>query len=279
MLASRPQRAVNVDSQGHHCHQQGDEDPQGDAWGGRGAVSMVQCRYGLILSNKKKAAAAALPPRGTLPRPSVFDDDSDETTLQMQRVLEQDASVYEYDEVYDDMKRTRDEETRGRGGALAGGAGAPRESRYVPLLQAACKRRKREEERRADRLAQREREAEGERFADKAAYVTGAYRQRLLLLQQEEEGERRRDRLEAAMDVCKQQDLSGFYRHLLKQSVGGGGGAGLQRATLRSATTTTARHADDAVAGQAGARPGDLRQPLGGDGVVVVIIVIIIVRL
>ncbi|XP_078739674.1 nuclear speckle splicing regulatory protein 1 isoform X3 [Lampetra fluviatilis] len=254
--------------------------------------------YGLILSNKKKAAAAALPPRGTLPRPSVFDDDSDEdtvgnelqreadkkknmkqTTLQMQRVLEQDASVYEYDEVYDDMKRTRDEETRGRGGALAGGAGAPRESRYVPLLQAACKRRKREEERRADRLAQREREAEGERFADKAAYVTGAYRQRLLLLQQEEEGERRRDRLEAAMDVCKQQDLSGFYRHLLKQSVGGGGGAGLQRATLRSATTTTARHADDAVAGQAGARPGDLRQPLGGDGVVVVIIVIIIVRL
>ncbi|XP_075912793.1 nuclear speckle splicing regulatory protein 1-like isoform X2 [Petromyzon marinus] len=115
--------------------------------------------YGLILSNKKKTTTSTtLLPLRSLPKPSVFNDDSDEdtvgdvlqreadkkktmkqTTLQMQRVLDQDSSVYEYDEVYDDMKRRRDEEGRGRGGAPAGGSGgAPRESRYVALLQAAC---------------------------------------------------------------------------------------------------------------------------------------------
>ena len=36
----------------------------------------------------------------------------------------------------------------------------------------------------------------------------------------EEEAEARRERMEAALDVTKQKDLSGFYRHIYRYRVG-----------------------------------------------------------
>lgn len=105
--------------------------------------------------------------------------------------------------------------------------------------------RKKEQERRDERKIQKEREAEGEQFADKEAFVTSAYRQKLKERQEELEREKREAALEgeglkyfallwvlnctssifinsfsAALDVKKQKDLSGFYRHLLNQTVG-----------------------------------------------------------
>lgn len=105
--------------------------------------------------------------------------------------------------------------------------------------------RKKEQERRDDRKIQKEREAEGQKFADKEAYVTSAYRQKLKERQEELEKERKADAIEgkillhytswvpqffcafkcvlyfsAALDVKKQKDLSGFYRHFLNQTVG-----------------------------------------------------------
>ncbi|KAH9377249.1 hypothetical protein HPB48_006946 [Haemaphysalis longicornis] len=55
---------------------------------------------------------------------------------------------------------------------------------------------------------------------DKEAYVTAAYKRKMQEMQEEEEREARRDQIDAMMDVTKQKDLSGFYRHLLKQEVG-----------------------------------------------------------
>lgn len=60
----------------------------------------------------------------------------------------------------------------------------------------AVEERKKEQERRDDRKIQKEREAEGEKFADKEAYVTSAYRQKLKDRQEELERERRAAEIE-----------------------------------------------------------------------------------
>lgn len=54
---------------------------------------------------------------------------------------------------------------------------------------------------------QREREAEGEEFADKETFVTSAYRKKLEEIKKLDEEQEREDYLEAIGDVRKQQDL------------------------------------------------------------------------
>lgn len=71
-----------------------------------------------------------------------------------------------------------------------------------------------------EKKIQREREMEKGEFDDKEAFVTSAYKKKLQERAEEEERERRAAALEARLDVTKQRDLSGFYRHLLNQAVG-----------------------------------------------------------
>lgn len=71
-----------------------------------------------------------------------------------------------------------------------------------------------------ERKIQKEREMEGGEFDHKEAFVTSAYKKKLQERAEEEERERREAALEAYLDVTKQKDLSGFYRHLLNQKVG-----------------------------------------------------------
>uniref|UniRef100_A0A8C5DHJ4 Nuclear speckle splicing regulatory protein 1 n=1 Tax=Gouania willdenowi TaxID=441366 RepID=A0A8C5DHJ4_GOUWI len=185
-------------------------------------------RYGLILPQKKEALKAALQ------RPSIFGDDSDDETsvgeslkreaikkkmmkqtrLEMQKALDQDSTVYDYDNVYEDIQKQRLENTK----KILGGA--DKQPKYIHQLMKAVEDRKKEQERRDERKIQKEREAEGEKFADKEAYVTSAYKQKLEEQKEEQEREKREAALEAALDVKKQKDLSGFYRHLLNQTVG-----------------------------------------------------------
>ncbi|CAL8266248.1 unnamed protein product [Merluccius merluccius] len=186
-------------------------------------------QYGLILPQKKAVTKTA-----TLQRASVFGDDSDEETsvgeslqkeavkkrmmkqtrLEMQKALEEDSTVYDYDGVYEDIQNQRLESSK----KILGGK--DRKPKYINQLMKAVEERKKEQERRDERKIQKEREAEGEEFADKDAYVTSAYRQKLKERQEEQEKEKREAAMEAALDVKKQKDLSGFYRHLLNQTVG-----------------------------------------------------------
>lgn len=63
--------------------------------------------------------------------------------------------------------------------------------------------RKKEQERRDERKIQKEREAEGEQFADKEAYVTTAYKQKLLERKEEEEQEKREAVMEGKTDYLQ----------------------------------------------------------------------------
>merc|ERR1712243_239006 len=68
--------------------------------------------------------------------------------------------------------------------------------------------------------AQKEREAEGNEFADKESFVTSAYRKKMEEIAKQEEEEARMARIEAALDVTKQNNMDGFYRHLYRQTMG-----------------------------------------------------------
>lgn len=190
-------------------------------------------QYGLILQPAKQK-------KQLLARTTIFDDDhlessdSDdhgETNLKLpvrkqekplyparssghvqsvlNKALEEDPNVFAYDEVYDDIKGKKEVKDTKKS--------VPK---YMNSLMKSAELRKREQERREERKIQKEREEEGDQFADKEAFITPAYKEKLEELKRTEEREKKEEAFEAALDVTKQRDLSGFYRHLLNQSVG-----------------------------------------------------------
>lgn len=134
-----------------------------------------------------------------------------QTKLNIQKALKEDPTIFQYDEVYEDMERGKDESKTIKD--------EKKKPRYIQNLLKAAERRKKEQEYRIERMVQKEREAEGAMFADKESFVTSAYRAKLEEFKKMEEEENKMDRLEAIGDVRKQQDISGFYRHLYEQTV------------------------------------------------------------
>ncbi|KAH8337091.1 hypothetical protein KR074_008431 [Drosophila pseudoananassae] len=196
-------------------------------------------RYGLILPGQKKAPVK--PPQPT--KPAIFDESSgsdgegDKNAPQMrskgtagvssgpslmerrvarklhEKALEEDPTIFQYDELYDEMDKGREEEKQTK-------SKEPRKPKYINKLMEHAERRKLEKELRIERQVQKDRDAEGEKFKDKDTYVTAAYRKKLESIRQLQEQEQRDDYLEAIGDVTKQKDLDGFYRHLYEQKLG-----------------------------------------------------------
>lgn len=135
-----------------------------------------------------------------------------QTKLDMQKALDEDPTIYQYDEVYDDLERSK-------GQSDSASKQKEKKSKYIQKLLKTAERRKKEQEHRIERMVQKEREAEGEMYADKESFVTSAYRAKLEEFKKMEEEEANMNRLEAIGDVTKQQDMSGFYRHLYEQTV------------------------------------------------------------
>jgi coiled-coil domain-containing protein 55 len=186
-------------------------------------------KYGLILPSKVSRNKAIINTT------SVFgnDDDDDEDAhsavnqnlkkearstllrkqvqLQVEKALEADPTVYEYDNIYDDLQTKKAESDKRITSNI------DRKPKYIGNLLKAAEQRKREMERRTERTVQKEREAEKGLYDDKEAFVTDAYRRKMQELRDEEERERL---MEANADVTKQADLTGFYRNLLNQTAG-----------------------------------------------------------
>ncbi|XP_074870160.1 nuclear speckle splicing regulatory protein 1 isoform X5 [Carettochelys insculpta] len=186
-------------------------------------------QYGLILP--KKTLQKTL----ILKKPSVFADDSEEETsvgeslqkealkkqvmkqtkLEIQKALAEDSTVYEYDSIYDEMQQQKKESN-----AKVLSEKDNKKPKYIQNILKAAEVRKQEQERRMEKKIQKERETEGGAFDDKEAFVTSAYKKKLQERAKEEERLKKEAALEACLDVTKQKDLSGFYRHLLNQTVG-----------------------------------------------------------
>lgn len=134
-----------------------------------------------------------------------------QTKLDIQKALNEDPTIFQYDEVYDDLERARCQSESNKQKV--------KKPKYIENLLKTAEQRKKEQEHRIERMVQKEREAEGEMYADKESFVTSAYRAKLEEFKQMEEEDARMSRLEAIADVTKQEDMSGFYRHLYKQTV------------------------------------------------------------
>ncbi|XP_059145270.1 nuclear speckle splicing regulatory protein 1-like [Physella acuta] len=185
--------------------------------------------YGLILPKKAGQSNAKSGKAATF---NVFGGESDEedngstvktsapktvkrqTQMDIDKALQEDPTVYEYDSIYDDLQAKKPQVGAKEKSSV------DRKPKYIAGLLKAAETKKKEDERRKERQVQKEREAEGEMFADKEKFVTSAYKQKLLELQAAEEEEKRQAAIESMLDVTKQKDMSGFYRYLYRSTAG-----------------------------------------------------------
>lgn len=123
---------------------------------------------------------------------------------------ELDPSIYDYDAAFDAI-HAKDAERK----AAAREAAARRETKFLDSVLASAEVRKRDQLRAKEKLLQREREAEGDEFADKEKFVTGAYKQQQEEMRRLEEEERRREEEEAKKK--KGMGMQGFYRSMMEQ--------------------------------------------------------------
>lgn len=118
-----------------------------------------------------------------------------------------DSSVYDYDAVYDTFhaqkEKTTDKEE----------ASGPK---YIGSLLQSAEVRKRDQLRAREKLLLREREAEGEEFADKETFVTGAYKQQQEEVRRLEEEEKLR---EAAEEERRRKGggMTAFHKRVLEK--------------------------------------------------------------
>ncbi|PFH56909.1 hypothetical protein XA68_15776 [Ophiocordyceps unilateralis] len=190
----------------------GDDDSDDD--GARGQVEAIGGELDLQTTakekSKSKSAAAMQPPKlkaksRTSP---MFGDLSSSLTSRKnaEAAQEVDPTVYEYDSVYDSLKKTKS-------GAREEEAGAERKPKYMQSLMRAAQVRKQDALIAEEKKIAREREAEGDEFADKEKFVTEAYKKQQEENRRLEEEERRMEEEDAKRN--KGGGMSAFYRRLL----------------------------------------------------------------
>ncbi|KAF5400140.1 Nuclear speckle splicing regulatory protein [Paragonimus heterotremus] len=135
------------------------------------------------------------------------------TKSDYEKALEEDPSVFQYDEIYDTIRSEKDLQL---GSAQQG---TKKQPKYVDRLLRTANERKLERELCSERKAQKEIEAESDLYGDKEAFVTSAYKDKLsqlreLVVQREEEQMR-----EKLMDVTTQDGLGGFYRYMYQHGM------------------------------------------------------------
>ncbi|KAK0748626.1 coiled-coil domain-containing protein 55-domain containing protein [Apiosordaria backusii] len=119
-----------------------------------------------------------------------------------------DPSIYDYDAVYDSFKAAKKPKSEDE-------AAAEKKPKYFSALQQAAAQRERDRQIAEEKRLKREREAEGEEFADKEKFVTEAYKRQQEENKRLEEEEKRREEEEAAKNKGK--GMTDFYKKMLDQ--------------------------------------------------------------
>lgn len=116
-----------------------------------------------------------------------------------------DASIYDYDAVYDSLKPQK----------KITAEDAARKPKYMTNLLAAAAVRKRDATIAEEKKLAREREAEGEEFADKEKFVTSAYKKQQEDNRRLEAEEKAREEMEAKKGTGK--GMTSFYKNMLEK--------------------------------------------------------------
>lgn len=123
----------------------------------------------------------------------------------VQTAEELDSSIYEYDAVYDSMKPQKKATIEDQ----------ERKPKYMSNLIAAAAVRKRDAAIAEEKKLAREREAEGEEYADKEKFVTSAYKKQQEENRRLEEEERIREEEEQRKN--KNTGMTSFYKNMLER--------------------------------------------------------------
>ncbi|ROT38540.1 hypothetical protein SODALDRAFT_333138 [Sodiomyces alkalinus F11] len=160
---------------------------------------------------KKKNAPPAEPPTALKskkqPESAMFGDLSSSLASRKhaEAAEDLDPSIYDYDKVYDTFKPQKKKSTAEEEGE--------RKPKYMSSLLAAAAVRKRDALIAEEKKIAREREAEGEEYAEKEKFVTEAYKRQQEENRRIEEEEKRREEEEARKN--KTGGMNAFYKGLL----------------------------------------------------------------
>ncbi|TYZ58655.1 hypothetical protein PybrP1_003801 [[Pythium] brassicae (nom. inval.)] len=138
------------------------------------------------------------------------------------QALAQDATVFDYDGVYDELtSERRDSAARRRALREA----EKKQPKYIGSLLQKAKIREIENERIRERRLLNERRAEDALYGDKEKLVSASYKRKLQEQRQWDDEDARLDALEDAEDVTKRGELAmaGFYANLLHKNLAMGG--------------------------------------------------------
>lgn len=143
------------------------------------------------------------------------------TQREIEDALEQDPNIYEYDEVYEKVSSTvQEEQKREQKKRIEEESNVQRQPKYITGLLDKSKVREREYERVQERRMQRELEKEGNLYADKEVFVTPAYKVKLAERQADLEREKLEEEREAILNVKHQDNMDAFYRFQFKVRTG-----------------------------------------------------------
>ncbi|MCJ1316724.1 hypothetical protein MMC15_002045 [Xylographa vitiligo] len=161
-------------------------------------------------SSNPPSTAAKPPARKPLPTTTQYGDLSTNhsTALHASSSLDLDPSIYDYDSVYDSLHAKP---------ASSSSSGGPAGPKYMGNLLAAAEVRKRDQLRAKEKMLAREREAEGDEFADKEKFVTGAYKAQQEEVRRMEAAEARREIEEAERRRKQGGGMVGLYRGMLER--------------------------------------------------------------
>ncbi|KAL3657134.1 hypothetical protein V7S43_017928 [Phytophthora oleae] len=137
------------------------------------------------------------------------------------QALAEDASVFDYDAVYDDMKSARATEAEKRATKREEEKKKPK---YISTLLQQAKIREVENERIRERRLLNERKADDAMYGDKEKLVSASYKRKLQEMQRWDAEDARLAALEEHEDVTKQGEhaMAGFYANLNKNIAMGG---------------------------------------------------------
>eukprot|EP00958_Prasinococcus_capsulatus_P012134 scaffold1206_cov388-Prasinococcus_capsulatus_cf.AAC.34 len=183
-------------------------------------IGFNNVKYGLSL-NKKGAAKATKPlaasafgadeeeedAEAEIARHAAKKKSKEKNEKQWAAAIETDPSVFDYDGVYDEMKKEKEEPLKQQR--------IDRKPRYISQLLKKAKEREFEMDIIYERQVAKERAADEHLYGDKEQFVTSAYKQKLQEREQWMAEEKQREVEEQRNDVTKRNDLSDLYRNLL----------------------------------------------------------------
>ncbi|KAL8915925.1 MAG: hypothetical protein Q9208_008780 [Pyrenodesmia sp. 3 TL-2023] len=123
-----------------------------------------------------------------------------------------DPSIYDYDAVYDSLHSSLKSSD-----SSAAAADEVKKPKYMKNLLAAAETRKRDQLRAKEKMLAKERELEGDEFADKEKFVTAAYKRQQEEVLKAEAEEALREREAAERQRREGGGLKGMYKYMLER--------------------------------------------------------------